>query len=67
MLFVVIPSMYLMFGCLLRLNSNLAVANRVDAAVVTKTETVTIGECPGRTVPMNNTFNMIVIVSHLIV
>ncbi|XP_013704081.1 uncharacterized protein LOC106407761 [Brassica napus] len=32
------------------LNSNLAVANRVDAAVVTKTETVTIGECQGRTV-----------------
>ena len=44
MLFVVIPSLYLMFGCLLRLNSNLAVANRVDADVVTKTETVTIGE-----------------------
>ena len=44
MLFVVIPSLYLMFGCLLRLTSNLAVANRVDAVVVTKTETVTIGE-----------------------
>ena len=27
-----------------RMNANLAIANRVDANVVTKTETVTIGE-----------------------